>query len=143
MLKISLRPSRFLAAILIFAHAGAIALALLVDIPLWLKVVAVTLLIIQCLLLACRQALLLGPNSALALEVSSDHQFSMQTRASGWSDYDVLGTTYVTPYLTVLNLRGHGERGARHVTLLPDSLHAEDFRKLRVWLRWKEDRANA
>jgi toxin CptA len=54
-----------------------------------------------------------------------------------------LGTTYVTPYLTVLNLRGHGERGARHVTLLPDSLHAEDFRKLRVWLRWKEDRANA
>ena len=83
------------------------------------------------------------PDSALALEVSSDHQFSMQTRASGWSEYDVLGTTYVTPYLTVLNLRGHGERGARHVTLLPDSLHAEDFRKLRVWLRWKEDRANA
>ena len=99
MLKISLRPSRFLAAILIFAHAGAIALAVLVDIPLWLKVVAVTLLIIQCLLLACRQALLLGPDSALALEVSSDHQFSMQTRASGWSEYDVLGTTYVTPYL--------------------------------------------
>ena len=104
---------------------------------------AVTLLIIQCLILACRQALLLGPDSALALEVTSDHQFSMQTRAAGWSEFEVLGTTYVTPYLTVLNLRRPGERRTRHVTLLPDSLHADDFRKLRVWLRWKEDGAKA
>jgi toxin CptA len=142
-LKISLQPSRLLATLLIAAHIGAIALALVVDIPLWLKVVAATALMIQCVLLACRQALLLGEDSALALEVTSDHQLNLQTRAAGWSEFEVLGTTYVTPYLTVLNLRRRDERRTRHLTLLPDSLRADDFRKLRVWLRWKIDSAKS
>ena len=27
----------------------------------------------------------------------------------------------------------------KRIVILPDSLDAEDFRKLRVWLRWKEE----
>jgi hypothetical protein len=36
-----------------------------------------------------------------------------------------------------LNLNANGERLARHVVILPDAINSEDFRKLRVLLRWK------
>jgi toxin CptA len=143
MLRIRLTPSRLLAAMLILAHTAAIALVLMVELPQWLKVVAMVLLIAQCAVAVRRQAFLTGADAATAIEITSDHRINVETRAAGWCEYEVLGSTYVTPYLTVLNLRQSGTRSARHVLLLPDSLNADDFRKLRVWLRWKEDSANS
>jgi toxin CptA len=143
MLRVRLRPSGLLVAVLTVAHAAAITIVLMVDLTLWLQAIAVALLIAQCVLVVRRQALLAGAGAVIAIEVTSDHRFNAETRAAGWCEYDVLGSTYVTPYLTVLNLRQPGKRGARYVTLLPDSLNAEDFRKLRVWLRWKEDSAKS
>ena len=138
MLRISLKPSRLLAAILTLAHAGAIAIVLTIDIPLAGALIATALLLVQGLLVV-RRALMRAANAPGAIEITSDHKLSMQTPSSGWCEYDVLGCTYVTTFLTIINLRRSGSRLTRHVTLLPDSLHAEDFRKLRVWLRWKED----
>jgi toxin CptA len=40
------------------------------------------------------------------------------------------------PWLTVLNLKLPGKRLVRHVILLPDALDENEFRRLRVWLRW-------
>ena len=142
-LKIRLLPSRLLAAILVLAHAAAIAVVLIVELPQWIMVVAIALLIAQCAVVVRRQAFLTGANAATAIEITSDHRLNVETRSEGWCEYAVLGSSYVTPYLTVLNLRKSGTRVARHVLLLPDSLNADDFRKLRVWLRWKEDSANS
>ena len=143
MLRIRLTPSRLLAAVLVLAHAAAIAAVLMVELPQWLKVVAIALLIAQCAVVVRRQAFLTGANAATAIEITSDHRLNVETRSAGWCEHEVLGSTYVTPYLTVLNLRRSSTRVARHVLLLPDSLNADDFRKLRVWLRWKEDTANS
>ena len=142
MLRIRLTPSRLLAAVLTLAHAAAITVVLVVELPQWLKVVAIVLLIAQCALIVRRQAFLSGADAATGIEITSDHRINVETRSAGWCEYDVLGSTYVTPYLTVLNLRQAGARAAMHVLLLPDSLNADDFRKLRVWLRWKDDNAN-
>jgi toxin CptA len=49
----------------------------------------------------------------------------------------LLGTSFVSPYLAVLNLKPGNSRLARHIVLLPDSLEKEEFRQLRVLLRWK------
>jgi toxin CptA len=138
LLRISLKPSRLLAAILTLAHAGAIAIVLMVDIPLVASLIAIALLLLNSMLVG-RRSLMRDADAPAAIEITSDHKLNMQTASSGWCEYDVLGCTYVTTYLTIINLRQAGSRFARHVTLLPDSLHAEDFRKLRVWLRWKED----
>ena len=143
MLKISVGPSHLLAAILSVAHAVAIALVLSVDLPLWIKLVATALLSVQATIVVRRQALLRGRGAATAIEITSDHKLNLETRAGGWREYAVLGSTYVTPCLTILNLREPGNRLARRIVLLPDSLHAEDFRKLRVWLRWKVDNAGS
>ncbi len=139
MLRISLRPSRLLAVLLTLAHAAAISIVLIVNLPHWLKAVASVVLIVQWVLAVRRQALLQGAGAVTALEVTSDHRVNIETRSAGWCEYDVLGSTYVTSYLTILNLRQSGNRAAKHVPLLRDSLNSEDFRQLRIWLRWKQD----
>lgn len=138
MLKISLRPSWLLAGILLLAHGAAIAMVLLVNFPLWLNLIATALLIVNLTMVVRLYALLLAPGAAVAIEISSDNNLGIQTRALEWCDYDVLGSTYVMPYLAILNLRQCESHATKWIALLPDSLHAEDFRKLRVWLRWKE-----
>lgn len=39
-------------------------------------------------------------------------------------------------WLVVLRFRTDGERKARALTLLPDQMSRDEFRKLRLWLRW-------
>lgn len=50
---------------------------------------------------------------------------------------DILPDTTVFSRLVVLRLLCEGETAARSVALLPDSLSPEDFRLLRLWLRWQ------
>jgi len=111
---------------------------MLVSVPLWAKIAATVALLVHLPVVLRQHALLLAPGAAVAIETGSDNKISVQTRSSEWREYDVLGNTYVMPYLTVLNLRQNESGAIKRVALLPDSLHAEDFRKLRVWLRWKE-----
>jgi toxin CptA len=73
----------------------------------------------------------------IALRISSDNAFSVQTRRGEWRECEVLGSTYVTAFLTVLNFRVSGARRVRSVVLMSDSMAADDFRRLRVWLRWR------
>ena len=141
MLKISLRPSWLLAALLALAHSAAIASVLLTGIPPWVQVVAAAGLTLNLIVCIWRQALMRGANSAVAIEIRSDNTLAVQARHGAWREYAVLGNTYVSPYLTVLNLQQADAKVIKRIALLPDSLDAEDFRKLRVWLRWKEARA--
>lgn len=46
----------------------------------------------------------------------------------------VLGSTFVSPLLTVVNLRLESGR-RRSLVLAPDSAEADDLRRLRVWLK--------
>jgi toxin CptA len=67
-------------------------------------------------------------------------------REDGVLDYQCLdGTTgcgrvdarsTVTPWLVVILLREDDGRRSS-LTLLPDALRAQDFRRLRLWLRWR------
>jgi toxin CptA len=49
----------------------------------------------------------------------------------------VLGTTFVAPWLIVINLKLERSRCARAVVILPDATDRESFRAARVWLRWR------
>jgi len=47
------------------------------------------------------------------------------------------GSTFVSPHMTVVNLRPHGLLRTRRVILVPDNIDLGDFRRLRTWLRWR------
>lgn len=143
MLNAGLRPSWILAALLTAAHGAAIAIIVVVDMPPWLKLVAMAALALNFLFDIRRTALLLMPESVTAIEIAADDTLSIQTRRGEWIECEVLGNTYVVSFLTVLNLRERENGAVRRVVILPDSMEREDFRRLRVWLRWKAHDAKA
>lgn len=134
-----LGPSRLLAAILLAGH-GAVAVVLaFIDLPVgWTAMIC--LLLLLSLWHEVRKALRRGATSVVALRVANDDKLTFQQRDGEWRDAEVLGSSYVTAFLSVLNLQAAGERRQRHVVLLPDVLPADDYRRLRVWLRWRATR---
>lgn len=138
-MNITLRPSRILTAILVLAHGSAIAMVALAGMPLWLGLIAIAALVASLVFDVRQTALLRAPDALITLEIASDDRLSIQTRRGEWIECEVLGSTYVTSFLTILNLKVIDSGKNTRAVLLPDSLDAEDFRKLRVWLRWKRD----
>jgi hypothetical protein len=85
-------------------------------------------------------ALRTSDDAIIAIELRADGAAAVKIGKAGWHDARILGTTYVTPLLTVLNLKLDGYRIPRHVVILPDMVAGEDFRHLRVILRWQSER---
>ena len=138
-MKITLQPSRILTAILVFAHGAAIAMVMLAGMPLWLESVAIAALAASLVFDVRQTALLRAPDAVIALEITPDDKLSIHTRRGEWIECEVLGSTYVISFLTILNLKGVDSGRNKRAVILPDSLDAGDFRKLRVWLRWKRE----
>jgi len=136
---ISLRPSRILAATLVLAHGAAIAMIVMAGMAPWLDALAIAALAASLVFNVRQSALLRATDAVIGLEITSDDKFSIQTRRGGWIECEVLGSTYVISFLAILNLKRTDSGKITHAVILPDSLDAGEFRKLRVWLRWKRD----
>ncbi len=129
-------PSRYLAAILAIAH-GLALFALLAVLPAWAGAASAVLLAASLFHYLLRDAWLKLGASCVGLAIDAE-DVVMSLRDGTRLPCTVLESSLVTPMLTVLNLRPHGSRAARNVVILPDSLDAESFRALRVWLKWGE-----
>ena len=90
----------------------------------------------------CCYGLLLLPWSCVGLAVNAKNELLI-TRRDGVQmvDVSVTADSVVTPYLTVV--RFYQKNAAIlscvfsfKMVILPDSLDAESYRQLRVWLRW-------
>lgn len=132
----ALRPSRMLAVLLGTAGLGACLLVAMLPLPLWGKLVFGAVAMSCTFYHISRDALLRMPKAITALEVSSEGAMRCMARDGTWTNVVVLGDSFVTPWLTVLNLRLPERRFARHLAVLPDAVDAEAYRGLRVWLRW-------
>lgn len=75
--------------------------------------------------------------SLIALRLDADCRCEFQTRTGAWHEAALLGSSFISPYLTVLNLKPAGGRLVKYLVILPDTVDAEDFRRLRVWLKWR------
>jgi toxin CptA len=84
-----------------------------------------------------REALMKSPRALITLVVAEDDTLNLQDQSGNWSNWTVLGSTYVGGFLVVLNLQSTEQRLLRPLTILPDAIDAENFRQLRIWLRWK------
>lgn len=132
------RPSRWLAILLIASHVLVVASLPVLDFPLW-ELVALTLLLNLSYLLwreaglrardCCRSLSVLGGDVELVLRNGKT------VRVQPCAD------TVVTPWLTVLQLRAEPTGARYRLVILPDSMDTEDFRRLRVWLKWGYGRA--
>ncbi len=135
-LAVALRPSRQLGVILWGAGLAALLIAAGLPLPPWPRVLLVLLIAAATMHAMWRDVLLRSPRSIDALEVNAQGDLQCHVKNAGWIPAHVLGSSFVTPALVVLNLRLEGTRFARHVVMLPDAADADLWRQLRVWLRW-------
>lgn len=137
MLDLQLRPSRTLGLLLAAAHILSLLLIWVMPILLALQLVFSLLLAASFVFHLRRDVRLAAPNSIIRLRFSPDCHCTYQTRDETWHEAILLGSSLVTPWLSVLNLKPDGRWLSRHAVIFPDSADPEGRRKLRVLLRWK------
>lgn len=135
-MSIHLQPSYWLVAILGLAHLVASGILLLLELPWSITVIIVAALIISLFYYLRKDALLTAHNAVVVLTLSDEMTCVLTTRSSESITCSIQGSSFVAPYLTVINLKPSRKFFTRSVVILPDGIDAEEFRRLRVWLRW-------
>ena len=137
MVRVALKPSLYLSFVLTTAHVVCAGLLVPLALPAWAKLALAGRIAMSLLHSLRHHALRRSLSSLIALEVRDEDRAAVQTPDGEWHDARVLPTTYVSPVLTVINLRIPPAIFARHAVIVPDAIRAEDFRQLRVSLRWR------
>ena len=139
--RVTIAPSTTLAAALGAVHLAAAGSLWLTPIPVTGKVVFTLVIGVSLIYFMAHDALLHASHSIVALDIRDNGAIAIQTRRGEWTDCDVLDSSYVSPYLTVIHCCPRGQRASRYVILVSDNVDAREFRRLRMWLRWKRGEA--
>lgn len=127
-LTLSVAPSRQL-------QLGVAMLHLLAGVALWLAALPPAMQIGGSLLLLASLAAQSRPAPPTILRGKADGTLEIR-QGDAWQTAESLRVPLRTPFLTLLRYRLAGDRRDRRLLVLPDSLPAEDARRLRVWLGW-------
>ncbi|MDP1636988.1 MAG: hypothetical protein Q8K74_10885 [Candidatus Nitrotoga sp.] len=133
--QFNLQPSIYFTIALVASHGAALAVLVPLVLPLWAKILLVLLVSVSLLYHVWHDAWLLALSSNKTLLLDGD-MILLVARNGDQVTTRVLADSLVTPFITILNVLPQGSYLARSVIILPDSLDAEAFRQLRVWLRW-------
>jgi hypothetical protein len=126
---IELRRSRLFVGALCIMHGAAVGAFLIVPWPWMVR--------IGCLLaLAGSLAYSLRPPRVASLRLYRDGVVECVLPDGVCLLANPLPDTTVFPWLVVLRLGVEGGKGVISLPLLPDHLSREEFRVLRLWLRW-------
>jgi len=136
MLRLALKPSGLLAVIVVTAHAVAAITFAPLDLPAWIMLAGAAGLTLSLVHTLWYRVMLRGASSVAEVELLGGDAVRVCLRNGAILDARVLETSYVTPALTVLNLRFAQQPRTRHVVLLRDSAEADTLRRARVLLRW-------
>jgi toxin CptA len=134
--QFNLQPSVYFTIVLIASHGVALAVLAPLALPLWARILLASFVITSLLYHVWHDAWLLALSSNKTLLVDGD-MVQLVARNGDQVTARVLADSLVTPYITLLNVLPQGSYFTRSVIILPDSLDAESFRQLRVWLRWE------
>jgi hypothetical protein len=135
MVRVRLKASWYLAASFTVVHLAVGATLVPLELALGLKLALAALVAVSLAHALWRHAFLRGARAITAVEITDNATGAALDRSTGWHDVQILGTSCVTPWLTVLNL-AQARRRPQHVLIVPDNADAEDFRNARVLLRW-------
>ncbi len=132
-----------LAVVLSLAHFFTIGVLWPLMLPVTVKLIGTAILALSLVFYVRHYALLCSPGSVVGLELSDEMACILETRRGNRIPSALLGSSFVAPYLTVLELKPLDSPKpwrsffSRSLTILPDGIDAEEFRQLRVLLRWK------
>ncbi len=134
-LRLELKPSPKLLWVLAFAHLGAAGLLLTTSLPAWAVSCLALGVLGSFLWLTTRHALLMQSGAVVWLLWGAGNEWLLGARDGTRMAAQLNPQSFVRPWLTVLLLAPASGGPMRNVVILPDSLDAESFRRLRVRLR--------
>jgi toxin CptA len=137
MLRISLKPSRILALLLLLAHALSLAVLWPLALPLWLRAAGGAAVLASAIFYIRRDALLAARGSVVALTLHTDGGAAIERRDGVRREAQLVDEHFVSARVAIARYRLDGERRRRSVTVLPDMISNADFRALRVHLKWR------
>jgi toxin CptA len=118
-------------------HFAAGSVLWLVPVPVVGKAVLTFGIAFSLIFFMARDAGLHAARSIVALELRESGEIACQLLTGEWLDCELLGSSFVSPHMTVINLRLLGSWRTRRLIVVPDNVDPRDFRRLRMWLRWK------
>jgi hypothetical protein len=127
--------SPLLAGVLVCAHLAAAALAL-AALTAWEWRVALAAAVCLSLVSSLRATAWRSRAGVARVELRSDGSACAVDRGGRTHEARLTHSTLVTPWLVILVLATGRLRPARMLVVPLDSLPSDDFRRLRVWLRW-------
>lgn len=133
--QIELQPSRRLALLLGGAHCAALLLLVLLPMAWWVELPGGLLLATSAVMTIRQHALRRGANAVTALAFVDRSQLRLRMGDGAWREGRIRGSSTVGAGFAVLNVELKG-KGSVSVVFIGDGIAAEDFRRLRVWLRW-------
>lgn len=119
------------------AYAVGTICVFLVPLSLWLKSLLLGALILNFVWVVMHQAMRKLSTSIVAMQLDRDGVVLMEQRDGTVLTVRVLGSSFVTPYLSIVLFKTHKAWFARSVVLFPDMLTQGLFRHLRIWLKWR------
>lgn len=134
--QFNLQPSIYFTIALVVSHGIALAALVPITLPLWARILLAALVLVSMLYHLWHDAWLLALSSNKTLLLDGDSVL-LVARNGDQVTARILADSLVTPFISVLNVLPQGAYLARSIIILPDSLDAESFRQLRVWLKWK------
>lgn len=134
--EVSLRPSRSAAWWVAVASLTTLALVAATPGALGLRILFATWIACAALEALHSRALLRGGRAARVVSLEPGGAIAVQDALGRWRTGALRGGSFVAPWLTVIRWRPAGARFDRAIPIHPDMLSQEDFRRVRVMLRW-------
>lgn len=146
-LKVELRPSRWLASLILFAHGGALVVLVPLALPIWALAPLVGLITGSLVYTLKTHALLRGPLTIRRVIWDSDNDWLLHAASGEQLAGRLLPGSYVHPLLVILNFEletpPSGTLGGRQfnakrrsIVLAKDSTDATTLRQLRARLNF-------
>jgi len=136
LLQLPLNPSKRFTCYLALLYGGAFLCVALSGMPVWLKILSCTI----CLFTACyairKYALLSAANAVITCIRIEKDQWLLKTHAGDDIKAHLLGNTWWSRYLLILNFQTENRNPRKYITVivLDDMLAHNTFRRMRVYL---------
>ncbi len=130
--KFSLHASLLLTALLVVLHGISLVIIALVTLAYWLKCLLATWVAVSAWCSITRQGLRSSSKAICACWLNQQ-AWHLLTRDNKLLRGQLLGCSFISPYVSVLNFSC--AKSIIALTLMPDAMEPEAYRRLRVYLK--------